>query len=335
MEPIRTERLTRRTAIKSVVAGGLALAFGRRREVVAQAPSLREPIPGTYSEFIKANNLTPREFSEEQKPEERIAQAVDFIRRYADVFSQNSEYSGKKLPEYRIVDGDNFPISIPNSPGQEWTVVDVAKTLLNNLVSGQVVISYDEQLGGTAGQASSFIKSGERWVREQSRVAVSSNLMKKGVFKESESSAYESMTDADLAIIVLHEFTHGLQDLLVAEFVNSDSAALARAESDPQKFRVELDIKARERNAIVLDKAGIESPDFHTNESQANAVGCLFLHTLNKANLGTLPGTRRLDPHDDQLIEMQRSNPNYLNLFKLFESTQNALNPIWIQGAGA
>lgn len=323
--PQRQKKVSTRRAL---ITGALATVGGTALWKLTHS-SESEP---TTSDFVRKYNLTPREFSG-QIERERIDQSIRYLRNFAEACKKTPEFKSQILADLRIVDAYNYPISIPREAGHEWTLGDIVSTLLKNIDNGEVDVSYFPTLAATSGQVTDFIKVSNEWRRKTANIQIGADLFK-GDFVDVDGSTYHGMTDADLATVIVHEFTHSLQDLETVLYPNVKNAA------NLEEFRNEFVKRRNEENDKAVSYLGLNPDTVYANEAQANAMMCLFQNELERMNNNIrFPGTRRLDPLDDTVRAMQKDYPRFLNLYSEFKvdvigSNQKAISPKWLEVAG-
>lgn len=308
---------------------------------------IKGSVPGDYSQFIKEHELQPTVFTEYDSPETRKNMAVDFLKRYRDALRDKPRLRGNSLAYFRInTTPDNYPISIPNTDNASWTIYDVVNTFLTEIKKEKITFEYVSTQKKIAGTINSYENVDGRW-RRKTKFVLGEDLMKQGKFHESDKIYYTRPTDAELAIILLHEYAHALQDEMILAYLNSDPNALASVGTDSNQVSTWVSQKVDEENDKMSKPFSASIPTekqfllVKFNEAQANAAGYYFLYLLNQLNQSVhFPGTRRADPSggDVKAIKKQHPGIHYVNLYTLFLTEviekQDALSPNWLIEAG-
>jgi hypothetical protein len=170
------------------------------------------------------------------------------------------------------------------------------------------------------------------------------------------------MTDAEVALILIHEYFHSKQGDAYIALINEDpslrkqiydtygelsSDTIGKAvdklvDEDRQAFNIDFGgVIANAGEEIGAHNMGLRTTDLYPAEAQANTGAYYILNQLNLLNDSThLPGTSFQDPGQRQIaeirmIQLARSEiPNFDSLYKLCNQTafasQNALDPRWL-----
>lgn len=313
----------------------------------ASAPpaEIKGPVPGEYSQFIRESELIPTVFTDFDTPENRIQMGITYLTRYRDALQNLPQQHGRPLADYHINTPDNYPISIPGNPEESannWNVFDVINTFLNELKSGKLTVVYNSAEPVFVGTVNSYELHDGKWLRK-TEMRVGKKLMEQTYYHESSAFVYTKPTDAELAVALLHDYAHALQDEMVLAYLNNDPGALQEIGYDPARAAQWISKKGEE---LGRDRAkALLPPDLvdevKLNEAQANVLANLFLYSLNQLNASEhFPGTRRIDPTDADVQAIRDQNPglHYLNLYTLFVQEviggNNALSPAWVRAAG-
>lgn len=304
------------------------------------ATEIKGPVPGDYSPFIKQHELQPTIFTEYDLPETRKNMTIDFLKRYRDALKDKQSLRGSPLTAYKINTSDNYPISIPNSVDDNWTIYDVANTLITEIENGKTEIEYNPKQPIIAGTRNSYENIDGKFSRK-TKISLGEKLMLQGFFHESD-NYYTRPTDTELAIILLHEYAHALQDEMFLAFLTNKSDALAGVGLDGNKVASWITQKADEKNNEMRNNLSPDQlPLVKFNEAQANTVAYYFLYHLNQLNnSGHYPGTRRIDPYDIDVesIKQLPGQQDYVNLYKTFLeqviNTGDSLSLTWLIEAG-
>lgn len=322
-------------------------------EVPLPPVEVKGPMPGTYSQIIKENRLQPTVFTEQDMPNTRIKMAIDYLKRYRDALLTHPDHRGQPLTTYHINTLDNYPISIPNNINSQdyskdnWTIYDVVNTLLTEINNGKTILVYDPALPEFAGTINFFELQDGKWVRKTT-VKFGADFMKITNFYESPTSFYNRLTDVEGAITLLHLYSHGLQDEMILTYLNNDLSALSQVGTDPNLVsdwvKKQGQNKSESLRSMTVTSGSLsaeEAQSIKFNEAQANAVAYSLLLSLNGLNGSTrFPGTRRIDPLEDQVrVELtQIPGLHYVNLYKIFleqvVQQQNALSSLWLIEGG-
>lgn len=367
IESLKQSTLSRRSFLKLGLLGLALAACGRyihppdetslspTRLPITDPPSpSREivgPVPGEYSQLIREKELQPTVFTDYDTPETRINMVVDYLKRYRDLLRDNPQLRGNSLAYFRINTPDNYPISIPNTDNDNWTLYDVVNTFITEVDNGKMTLEYDSTQKKIAGTRNSYENIDGKW-RRKTKIALGKDFMSQGSFHESNKYIYTRPTDAELAIILFHEYAHALQDEMILAYLNIDPNALAGVGINSNQAASWVTQKVDEKNddmrkqfSISVSSDSTLSPDqlflVKFNEAQANAIGYYFLYSLNQLNQSAhFPGTRRADPSEDDQKAIIEQNPgiHFINLYNLFVdevvSNNNALNSLWLMAAG-
>lgn len=348
MENREFPKVTRRelvTAVSAFFAGGLAgcdQSTGNEAtpgRVVASSATpevseLKGVLSDPFSPVIRSAGLIPELFGSDTHGEIRRNGAVSYLREYVKALEGQPSQRGEPLSKY-LINRDNFPISIPFPPASNWNIWDVVNTLIKDVDSGKVQVVYNPQkTDSTAGQRSQFVFRNGKWEQQTSNINLGTDIAKKTYLWESSNRYYRSLTDADIALTILHEYGHTLQDLMLLSFINNTGDLLKTIGPNENLLREKLGLLVNGENAKIAGKFGFTK--VAANEAQANALACMMLYSLNRMNQSEhFPGTVALDPTPKHIQVMhEQGYPNFKSLYGLFVENvlkDNALNKIWLQ----
>jgi hypothetical protein len=297
-------------------------------------------LSGEYSDFIMTNKLVPKtimrlEGENDKDYLQRQGEAgLAYLGNFRDALSRSELRNNLlDLSDYRINSSENYPVSIP----EDWDIVDVVNVFLADVQSGKTKIVGEPNYKGLLSTRNNFPKAGSEFSRT-STITIGTGLLGNGNFQQDNGDNYTHITDAEAAILLLHEFTHALQGEMALTLVKNAQVTVGSS-AEMEQVVMNLD---REKQAAMANQYGY---DAQFNELQANTVHLLFLNTLNELN-GTdssasrpnFPGTALVDPSDIAVAQIQASgNPNFSNAYKAFTETvltsKDALDPAWIQSS--
>lgn len=331
--------LTRRKLLTRILPAAVAAAalgltarslLTPESEVDQEEEDIFGPVPGEYSQLIQEYRLVPIIF-ERESPQERVQMAIDYIHRFNLALVENPSLQGEPLSAIGINSPTtNYPIAIPS----DWTLLHLTNAFIGEIAKGKTKIIYtpgtfipDQQ----AGTESNFVLKDGIWQRE-TRIFVDDTIMTSNRNLKQGSFTYKSFSDAELAVVFVHEYCHGLQDEKILDIILqriSHNPQLAREiEASEQtikviKDQIAQDILLQLKHAAI--EWGINEEDaklIEFNEAQANAVEFLFLYTLNQLNRSrNFPGTRLIDPEESDVKKMRKEDPRFTNLYQHFVKT--------------
>ena len=300
-------------------------------------------IPGAYSEAISRAGLIPREFSGNQGWKERIQQTVGYLERYHTYLKDKPELRGKPLSALGVTAANNYPIAIEEG----WTSWHVVDQLLKQLKDRKTTFDYNTEKTHLAELQTGITTDNDGNIRHESEVVFEDILMAEPSFQE-QGWTYAGISDAEAAVLAMHEFAHDLQGEAIFRIVTKDQnlrftipeqawRAMERLEPLlPQEAHNQHErVKKEAFQAELLPDI---APRVQVAEAQANTVAYAFLLSLNQLNRSrNFPGTRLTDPYPETVAVFQPTNPGYINLYEKFLETVvpsgNALHPEWLRYA--
>lgn len=274
----------------------------------------------TFSPEIKSSQLIPTVFLNETTAE-RIDKSVALIRNLYTFLVHNPGAPNADLGLFKINDIVNFPIDLPSGT----TLKDVLKRFNDDYMIGTVkfaptpVVGADFHLG-TIGNP--ILKNG-RWVMT-SNVAINTIVVDERASQEEHSSAYYQTTDLQLALKMLHEYSHLLQDQGIVNQIMQDKNALTMIGGDTNKIREVISQRATENARRIAASLNLTEMKTSPNEAQANSISQLLLNTLTVINrTDRFPGAETDDPYPVDPSSLLRTFRNYV-------IKGSAIDPGWI-----
>lgn len=283
-----------------------------------------------FSPEIRSAGLVPHEFQDTESFTQRVNAAINYLQKFADYLGTNNTELPITLQQLLLDDSSgNFPIALPNQ--RNTNILDIVQLFLQDAKSGKLAIYYDPKYQGLLGQATElgFDENSDqtRWQRKTSRIVIGPYLMQQ----------HNMITDVSLASLLLHEFTHSLQDLKLIELLNNSPERLEQAGKEPRKASQQIMELAQSFYQDLTKKAGF-NPNVQLiqfNEAQANCIAYLFLYHINNLNHSTyFPGTDLQDPSEDMVKRVKVSDGNFINQYQFFIETvvkkANSLDKAWL-----
>lgn len=289
------------------------------------------PSQKDFSPEIRSANLVPREFQDTESFTQRVEAAINFLQKFADHLKTSKNIELPITLQQLLLDdrSGNFPIALPNE--RTTNILDIVQLFLQDVRNSKLLVQHDPKYQGLLGQVTEleFDENGgqARWQRKISRIVVGPYLMQQ----------HNMITDASLASLLLHEFTHSLQDLKLIELLNSNPERLEQTGKEPMKASQQVMEMAQSFYQNLTKKAGFD-PNvllIQFNEAQANCIAYLFLYHLNNLNHSIhFPGTSLQDPSKDMVKGIKEADGNFINQYQFFIETvikgTNSLDKAWL-----
>lgn len=284
-------------------------------------------VPGEYSDFILQHDLMPKSFDAEDETE-RISLAINYLRRFTQALSEEDRKKGVIFSGLKVNSNENFPVAILNG----WDVVDMINSFLGEISgpanSRKSDLSFDENSSeySLLSSSSEFFWDGKTWQRK-SKVIFDENLLNKGPY---------TLTDVELAALLIHEHTHALQDeALLQQVLKTQSSPNTLTSANLGRLIRESSSKHNSNVRDSLNIPDIGERQVLANEAQANVVAYSFIYLLTELNeVSNFPGTTLIDPHDTAVESIQINDPNFINLYQYFVDkvvdSNDSLNKDWL-----
>ncbi len=278
-----------------------------------------------FSEPVVDHNLIPEIMGGDGI--DKMNKSVAYLQRLSEALEGVEVEGNLPLSQFRINTSDNFPISIPYQTGvagSDWRLAEVLHTMQTDIRNGKVKLEYDPSYDATIGTVNNFelitdTNGKHVLTRTGSTIVAYSSINKESRFYEDGNHFYRFITDLELAMLILHEYSHTLQGEMLAAFINADAGMMADLISG--NTTIEKAVKEMEylKNKEVSQAAGLVNEVVATHEAQANAVMLLGLRLLNNLNGGShFPGSQRVDPSLTQMGLLRQVDPKVINLYAAF-----------------
>jgi hypothetical protein len=264
--------------------------------------------PFNFSKDLKEAGLIPTVFQNETT-QERIYKSVSYLGNLHRFLSKRPELRGPKLASLAINSSQNFPINIP----EYATIYDVLEDFLKSQMFGTVkldpkpVAKANFHLGTS--NSAEFRDGMWQLVAD---TKFNTLVLDDREVKEASGTSYYQTTDLQLALKMLHEFSHYLQDKAIFQQIIGDDKLMQTIGRDPQKMSQAIATKVAEHKARIAREININPKDFAPNEAQANTISMQALETLNNINrTERVPGAEDDDPFprkDESLLVVYRNS---------------------------
>lgn len=237
--------------------------------------------------------LIPQVF-ENENTSERVSKATSYLERLRSYLLKNPHLEGPKLAEL----GNNIPENFPIALIKEATVSDLLELFLTNQKSGQIQVNNNPIIGasfylGTAGNPQ---HNGKEW-QITAQTWVNTLIIDEKQVQEQYGYARYQTTDLQVALKLIHEFSHFLQDkALMAEILNN-TELMKQIGNDPAMMREAIGIKAQYHQDRIAQSIGLVGRNVSFNEAQANRNSMAVLEALRRVNGGNrVTGAEDDDP---------------------------------------
>ena len=273
-----------------------------------------------FSPDIKESGLAPYVFLNEPT-QTRINYSISYLGRLHRLLTRKPEHRGPTLSSLAINSPQNFPIAF----AKDATLFDVLEDFLKSQAFGTVSQDAKPIIGanfhlGTIGNPE--LRNGKWELKAQTQF--NTKVIDEKAITEDHGMAYYQTTDLQLALKLLHEFSHLKQDQGLMDEITKDAQAMPNIGQDPHKMREAIVNRAAQHKARIAREINLDPQTFAPNEAQANTVSQLALEVLNRVNgANRIPGVEDDDPYPQREDSLLRS-------FRVQVLGNHALDKRWL-----
>lgn len=273
-----------RTTPTQIPAITIASSPPSQPDIIYKNINVLDALSVEYSPFIRNSGLIPTELK--GSPKERIETGIDYLRRFRDALKDDVRNQGPSLVSLRINTPDNYPIAMPLT----WNIWDVANSFLNEYDNKQTGVKFYSDADSIVTQ--NIFQPSENTIKRKTIIAVGKELIEKRLYHNKDQT-YKNLTDFGLALSLLREYAHTLQDERVVQLYLAQSSNIYGYLPEKKEYANGVPRETAKQRGISQDV--LQGIKFR--EAQAQAIAFLLPYSLNLISNVDLAG---INPDENQ-----------------------------------